>query len=224
MMRAFVVSAVVSAALLAGCGYGPNMGVGRDQVVGSGARKSERRDVAEFNRLVVEGAYRVEVTCGGRSRSLEIEADDNLLPLISTDVEGGRLRIHSGRGMTTETMPHIRIDVPDLVEVSIPGASDFRVDSLNNDAFKLNVEGASKFRAAGETGRLDITLGGAGLVDTRELRARSVNVVNDGAGLVSVHATDALDATVNGVGTVDYYGDPKTVNPKVNGFGKITRK
>ncbi|MCA1635935.1 MAG: DUF2807 domain-containing protein [Acidobacteria bacterium] len=211
------------ASLLAACGGAAKFGGAADQVVGSGARKTERRDVSEFNRIVVEGAYRVEVSCG-QSRSLDIEADDNLLPLIRTDVEGGRLRIHSERGIQTQTLPRVRINVKDLNEVSVPGASDFRVDGLHNDAFKLNVEGASKFRASGETGRLDISLNGAGLVDARELRARSAAVVNNGAGTISVHASDTLDATVNGVGMIDYYGNPPTVNPKVNGFGKISRK
>jgi len=217
------VACVLFASLLAACGLPAKFGGGADQVVGSGARKTERRDVPEFNRIVVEGAYRVEVTCG-QSRSLEIEADDNLLPLIRTDVEGGRLRLHSERGIQTQTLPHVRINVQDLNEVSMPGASDFRVDGLRNDAFKLNVEGASKFRAAGETARLDIMLNGAGLIDVRELRARNVTAVNNGAGTISVHASDTLDATVNGVGTVDYYGNPPTVNPKVNGIGKISRK
>ncbi len=180
--------------------------------------------MADFKSLVVEGAYRVEVKCGGDARALEIEADDNLLPFIKTDVEGGRLRIHSDRGMKTETMPRVRINVADLSEVSIPGASDFSLDGLDNEAFKLNVEGASKFRAAGETGKFDITLNGAGLVNARELHAANVTAVNNGAGTITVHASDSLDATVNGVGIVDYYGDPKTVNPKVNGIGKITKK
>lgn len=214
---------VLFASVLAACGVPAKFGGAADQVVGSGARKTERRDVAEFDRLIVEGAYKVEVSCG-QSRGLEIEADDNLLPLIKTDVEGGRLRIHSERGMTTQTLPRVRITVQDLKEVSVPGASDFRVDDMHNDAFKLNVEGASKFRASGETARLDIMLNGAGLVDARELLAGSASVVNNGAGTISVHASDTLDATVNGVGTIDYYGNPPTVNPKVNGFGKITKK
>lgn len=218
-----IVTCVVLAAALAGCSVSTRFG-GGEQVVGSGARKTERRDVAEFSRLVVEGAYRVEVTCGG-PRSVEIEADDNLLALIKTDVDGGRLRIHSdNRGMKTETMPRVRIGVENLSEVSIPGASDFSLEGLDNDAFKLNVEGASKFRAAGDTSKLDISLNGAGLVDARELRAERVNVVTNGAGTVTVRASDSLDATVNGVGTIDYYGDPKTVNPKVNGIGRITKK
>lgn len=224
MRRALFIGCVTLASALAGCNVSTKFG-GGDQVVGSGARKTERREVGDFNRLVVEGAYKVEVTCGGQSRSLEIEADDNLLPLIKTDVDGGRLRVHSeSRGMRTENMPRVRINVPDLGEVSIPGASDFSLEGLDNDAFKLNVEGASKFRASGETGRLDVTLNGAGLVDARQLNAASATVVNNGAGTITVRASDSLDATVNGVGTIDYYGDPKAVSPKVNGIGKITKK
>jgi hypothetical protein len=222
-MKRVVTACVLLAALLAGCKYAPGGG-GGDEVVGSGVMKTDRRGVPEFDRLLVEGAFRVEVSCGGQSRGIEIEADDNLLPIIRTEVEGGRLRVRGERGMKTETLPRVRISVPNLSEVSLPGASVFRLDGLSNEALKVSVEGASKFNASGETARLDIVLNGAGLVEARELRARSAGVVTNGAGTVTVHVTDALDATVNGVGTIDYYGDPKSVNPKVNGIGKITKR
>jgi hypothetical protein len=214
---------VLLASLAVGCNHSLRVGPRGDGVEGSGRRKTERRDVAEFDRITVEGAYRVEVACG-RERGLEIEADDNLLPLLLTDVEGGRLRLHNERGITTKQMPLVRVTVPDLKEVSVPGASDFSLTGVRNERLEVKVEGAAKLRASGETGALDLTLSGAGLVDARDLHAREVSVVNSGAGMTSVYATERLDATVNGVGTVDYYGDPQTVNPQVNGLGKITKK
>ena len=209
------------AALLAGCG-GVGVGVG-DRVKGSGSRKSEEREVGEFNSIEVNGAYRVEVT-NGKGGTLEVEADDNLLPLIETEVSGRRLRITNRRGLDARELPRVRLSVPDLREVSVTGACDFTVTGLAADRLKFSSDGASKLRAAGEANELEVTLNGAGAIDARELRARSARVTTNGAGAVSVYASDSLDATVNGVGTVEYYGEPKVVNPQVNGLGKVTRK
>lgn len=213
------------ASLLAACGYvnvrsGGNSG---DSVTGSGERRAERREVAGFDRLLVEGAFRVEVACGA-GPSVEIEADDNLLPLIRADVEGGRLRVHSERGMSTRSLPVLRVTVPDLREIELPGASDFTLTGVNNESLTINVPGASKLRAEGETGRLEVKLSGAGLIDAEGLRARRVKADCNGAGSISVHATETLDASVNGVGVINYSGDPATVNRTVGGLGRINQR
>lgn len=214
----------LSVALSAACGYTSiPLGRGGDQVVGSGSRKAERREVAGFDRLAVDGAFDVEVSCGS-GPSLEIEADDNLLPLIRAEVEGGRLRIRGERGMSTKAMPRVRLSVPDLKEVEAGGASDFDLAGVSNEALKISVPGATRLRASGETGRLEVTVNGAALVDATGLRARQVRAECNGAGSISVHATEALDAVVNGVGTINYSGDPPSVNRQVNGLGRVSKQ
>lgn len=219
-MKKTAVCLLIASLLLAGCNYAARIG---DQITGSGKRKTESRNVSDFSEIVVEGAYRVEVACG-QGPSVEVEADDNILPLIKTEVEQGRLRIRQERGFSVNSLPHVRITVPDVRAVSVPGAADFHLSGVKNDALKIEVAGAAKFRASGETGTLDVDLNGAAVIDARDLRARTVNAVSNGAGMTTVHATEALNATINGVGSIEYYGDPKTVNPKVVGFGKISRK
>jgi hypothetical protein len=211
---------VLLASMFVGCDFVARQS---DQVVGSGNKKTESREVPEFNEIVVNGAYKVEVTCG-QPRSVQLEADDNILPLIKTVVEGGRLLITQERGMSIKSAPVVRIGVPDLKQVSIPGASDFRLSGVRNEALKVSVEGAARVHASGETGTLDLNLNGAGLIDARELHARRATVVSNGAGLTSVYATESLDATVNGIGGIDYYGDPKAVAPQINGLGRINKK
>jgi hypothetical protein len=220
-MKLIAACLLLLVSLVVGCDYVAQRG--GDQVKGSGNRKTESRDVPEFNELVVSGAYRVEIDCG-KSRSLELEADDNILPLIKTEVAGGRLELKQERGFKVDSLPLVRINVPDLKSLSVPGAGDIRLDDVSNATLKLTIDGAGKLRASGETGTLDLTLNGAGLIDAQELRAQTATVVSNGAGHASVHASESLDATVNGVGAIDYYGNPKTVNPKVNGIGKINRK
>src|SRR5262245_4331730 len=75
---------------------------------GSGKIATEQRDLKGFKGVDVGGAFLVEITAQ-KDYSVEVEADDNLLPLIKTEVDDGVLEIESeGRLKPTEQI-RIRI-------------------------------------------------------------------------------------------------------------------
>ena len=55
------------------------------QVHGSGNRQSEKRQPASFTSIHTDGAFDVEVV-SQKPVALEIEGDDNILPLVGTEV------------------------------------------------------------------------------------------------------------------------------------------
>ncbi|HEX8405647.1 MAG TPA: DUF2807 domain-containing protein [Duganella sp.] len=56
------------------------------------------------------------------------------------------------------------------------------------------------------------------------MRAERVDVNFEGVGNVSVHATDLLNAVAKGMGSLTYYGRPKTVNKSVSGIGSVSAR
>jgi hypothetical protein len=205
---------------LYGCSYARRM---EGSVTGSGNRKTEIRQMGDFNAVEVTGAYDVKIVSGTKG-DVQIETDDNVLPLITTEVKDGRLVISSNEQFSSSKSPHISIMAANIQEVSGTGASNFDISGIRNASLKLTGKGATKFQCAGETARLTIDASGAGSVDARELHAKDAIVKTNGASSVTLFATESLDANVNGVGNVDYYGNPKTVNKKVNGMGSLNAK
>jgi hypothetical protein len=65
---------------------------------------------------------------------------------------------------------------------------------------------------------------GAGNIDTSKLIAEKAKVEISGAANVDVYASDQLDVTVSGVGSVNYSGSPKVVNKNVSGVGSVNPK
>jgi Putative auto-transporter adhesin, head GIN domain len=65
-------------------------------------------------------------------------------------------------------------------------------------------------------------MNGAGKMDLSQLEAVSALVTANGAGSIDVNSTGSLDATVNGVGTINYYGKPAKVTTAINGVGSIS--
>jgi hypothetical protein len=191
-------------------------------VHGSGVRKTEKRDLATFDAIETTGAFQVEVDCQ-KPASFEIEADDNLLPLVETEVRGGVLLIRTTKGYSSSGGIIVRINVPDLARIRTTGAGEFNISNVNNDKFEIQSTGAATVVASGQSKSLTIGSTGAGKIDAHDLRATEAELKVTGAAGVDVYATDKLDVTVSGAGRVTYTGNPK-VNKKISGAGQVIKK
>ena len=191
-------------------------------VRGSGVRKTEKRDLPAFTSIETTGAFEVEVTCQ-KPASFEIEADDNILPLIQTEVRDGVLRVTTTRNYSATGGIRLRINVPDLASVKSTGAGKFHVADVKNDNFEIDSTGAATVIASGLSKALKIRSTGAGKIDAHDLSAQKVEVTVTGAAGVEVSASDELDVSVSGAGRVTYTGNPK-VNKHVSGAGQVTKK
>jgi Putative auto-transporter adhesin, head GIN domain len=211
---------IVCLLLLAVCASGCHFGNG---VRGSGKRVTERRDVPGFLSIEVSGAYEVEIVAQ-KERSLEITGDDNILPLVTTEVKGNVLHIGSSKGYNVNRPITLKITVPELEGISTSGASKINVSGLKNSELKIGSSGASKLALSGETKKLSIDTSGASNIEAKDLRAEKVDVESSGAGFVNVYATEQLDASASGAARIDYYGDPKTVNPEVSGAASVNKR
>lgn len=192
-------------------------------VSGSGTMKLEKRDVPAFSAVNISGAFDVEIVVQ-KEQSLEIEGDDNLLPLIKTEVKNGVLSINNEKSFSTKKALRVRISVPDLDAISTSGASEFTVTNVKSDEFNIEASGAGSIEISGETKTLEVGMSGAVNLDAKDLKAQKVNITNSGASSADVYASEELRASVSGAGNVDYYGDPKTVSEDTSGAGSISKK
>jgi hypothetical protein len=178
--------------------------------------------VGSFNSISTEGAFDIDVVCQ-KPQNLEIEGDDNVLPLITTEVTNNVLHIRSLRAYSVSRPITLRISLPDLEGISASGAGKIELSGIKNEKFVIDLSGAPTIRAAGETGVLNIDANGAGKIDAHKLRARRVVVGSNGVSNVQVYAAEQLDVTVNGPSHVVYEGDA-VVNKTVNGPGSVEKK
>jgi Putative auto-transporter adhesin, head GIN domain len=192
-------------------------------VRGSGNRKAEKRELPSFKSVEAGGAFEVTIVCQ-QSQSFEIEGDDNLLPLIKTDVNGGALRIHSDEPYNASKPIVVRISVPDLEKFTSAGAGDVHISGVRNEQLVLSNTGAANIEASGETKFVDIKSSGAGNIETERLHAERAKISVSGAANVDVYASQQLDVTVSGIGSVTYSGDPPVVNQHVSGIGSVSKK
>lgn len=201
----------------AGCHHRINSGV-----VGSGKRVREKREVASFTSISTQGVLEVQIVAQ-QPLSLQIEGDDNILPLITTEVSNNVLYLKSMQNYSTGEPISLKIAVPNLEGINISGAGSFDISGLKNDRFEIDASGAPGIKVAGNTKVLDIDTTGAAKIDTHKLHASRAVVDSKGVSKVDLDVTEQLDVTISGPSHVTYQGDP-IVNKKINGPGKLDRK
>lgn len=191
-------------------------------IAGSGTRQTQKRDVASFNSISTEGAFDIEVVCQ-KPLSLKIEGDDNILPLITTEVSNNVLHVRNLRNYSVQDPITLKISVPNLEGLSVSGAGKIVVSDVKNEKFEIDASGAPTIRVSGDTKVIDIDTSGAGKIDTHKLRAAQAVVESKGVSRVEVYAADQLDVTVSGPSHVIYEGDP-VVKQTVHGPGSVKKK
>src|SRR5437667_4300348 len=139
-------------------------------IAGSGVRKTEKRDLKSFNAIDTTGAYEIDATCQ-RPASFEIEADDNILPLIKTEVRDGILFVSNDQEYHSSKPVSLRITLPDLNSVSTHGAGQIKIAAANSSDLRIESTGATSVEAAGTAKSVTISSSCAGKIDTSNLRA-----------------------------------------------------
>lgn len=189
-------------------------------VKGSGVQASETRTVSGFQAIEADTAANIDVKVGG-SYSLSIEGDDNLLKLITTKVEGDKLKIKSEKSFNPTKRIAIHITTPKLNDFSLDGAGNVSLKGLDSGRLHLSLDGAGNIDAQGKVSDLRVQLDGAGNARMFDLRAENVDATLSGAGNLDLYASKSLKARVDGVGNIHYKGNPATKSTHVDGVGSI---
>lgn len=192
-------------------------------VSGSGNMASEKRNLTDFNAIEVGGVVQVEASAG-KDFSVEVEADDNLLPLVKTEVSGGVLHLRTEKGISTKNPIRIRITAPDIENLEVSGASKVSLDNVSNENLQIDASGASKVTVAGETANLTIDVSGASKIEAENLQTENALIDASGASCVKVFAANELKADASGASNIVYTGNPKNLIKNTSGASSVRQK
>jgi hypothetical protein len=190
-------------------------------VKGSGVVKTETRELPKFSAVDFGGAIEMEIVAQ-KDQTVVIEADDNILPLITTEVKGDTLYISNQQRINWHSKVKVRISVQDLNALNVSGASKANAINIKSDNFKLDVSGASKINLAGETNNLSIEASGASRIDANDLKAVKATAEASGASKIYVNATESVEADASGASGISYSGNPKNVKKNASGASSVS--
>jgi len=161
----------------------------------------------------------------GTEEGLTVKADEKLLPLITSTLNDGTLTLKMDGSFKVNIDKGTAIDldlkVKHLDMLNLKGAGSVKILTLDVPKLTVNLSGAGSVNIAGKATEQDITLTGAGGYDSANTESQKVTVTVTGVGSAKVRVKSVLDAAISGIGSIEYIGNPTTLNKNVSGLGHV---
>ena len=201
--------------------------------------------VESFNKIKLEGSAQWVIVPSNMEKVVIESKTNDVFDYVDVVNEGNVVVIS-----TTEKAKNItklfqsvtiKVYAKDINSIALSGVGSVRMEeNLNSDEFKAILKGTgdmnlnvstSKFEGyVHGTGSLDITgssksaivrVEGVGSYNGYDFETIDCNVTVSGVGDAKVNASSKLTATINGVGSIRYMGDPVKKEFQSNGLGSI---
>jgi hypothetical protein len=221
-MRTKLTLATMISLTLAGCVVVLNDS--SDYVKGNGTTVTETRDIASATGLRIENRHRVdmdvEVKVGG-APSLVIEGDNNLVPLVHTEVRGETLRVWTEERLDSRKPIHVRYTVQRLDNLESSGSVRTEVQGLAGGPLTVSHTGSGYLELRGRVEQLDLRHAGSGQLYADGLESKSAVVEMVGSGRVNIGSVrgNALRVTSSGSGSFYARGIVHALEVQVQGSG-----
>lgn len=182
-----------------------------------------RRDEIEFlitadviKELSISGAGSFEMD---RLRADELRIDiSGAGSVFCRELDAARVRMHvSGSGKLASDQFHV-----DETRISSSGAAKVSLQDVVATSFHTELSGSGRVEASGTAHDVELRISGAGSLCLEELRAARCKARISGTGKIRVHATESLETSVSGVGSVYYRGNPQ-LSGRTSGSGHVHR-
>jgi Putative auto-transporter adhesin, head GIN domain len=207
------VSLIAAAAALVACSV----------TTGSGNVVSESRNVSGFTKIDLTGAGEVTIDQNG-TEALTIEADDNLMPKVTSEVVEGTLRLGERSNLISLTKPvKYRVSVKDLTGLMISGSGTVTAAKITSSRLAVDINGSGRVTAGGTVENQDLMISGSGDYQAKDLQTKITTVKISGSGDAAVSVSDSLDIQMSGSGKLTYYGNPPQVTQQISGSGRVSK-
>jgi hypothetical protein len=245
-MTKFVVlfSKVIAATLLAlsisSCNHNFNFG---KSITGSGKVVTDKRNVAEFDKVTVSQGLECEVIYSDKSE-VTVEADDNLINGIHTTVQNGTLKISSEYSNYINVVSkRIIVYMPKIVSLECTSGAtlksgntllgnDITLKSSSGSAIEAEVESdkvtlesssGSEQKIIGKALKVYSASSSGSHIDANELLANEVFAQSTSGSSTSVHAAILLDGKASSGSSISYTNSPKEVRKEESSGGSVSK-
>lgn len=172
---------------------------------GNNSMTTVERDLTEFDKVANDGSFEV-IIINDENHYVQIQAESNLIPHISTLVYNGALIIDSKENLLNRQPMTIEVHISQLRAIELNGSGSIHTDSFINQEFSA-------------------VLDGSGNIFTQISGANDSYFKVSGSGNMDVQLeTDVLTAIVDGSGDLKISGEGKSSSMKVQGSGNIRAK
>lgn len=208
---------IAASMLLAGCSLLQQAGL---VVVGEGQLKTETRQVVNFTSVELNGGVRFTITVGPPT-SVTVVAQENLLPITTTDVVNDKLIVGTTRGYTSSVGIVVTIATPVLASVSVNGGVAGDVNNIATPDLAVDANGGANLTLHGTCTTLTLDVNGGATVDGSGLAAVDAVVDLNGGAQATITVSGRVTGGANAGATLNIQGNPVSVNVSTNGGASV---
>lgn len=183
------------------------------------------RAAGPFTAINVQGPISVTVDAGAGQQSVLVRGSDRFVDNVVSEVVDGELHLRM-RDKSFKTISGedrlVVVKMGQLRAFRVEGAGEIKLNNVRGERLDVNYRGAGRMVVNGKVDTFRMRAEGVGEVDTKALIARDADVRFQGVGDVKVYASDRLDVAVQGMGSLSYFGKPRSVNKSVSGLGSVS--
>jgi len=176
-----------------------NAACGMLSTMGDGVLSTVTRSESPFQSVVLAGTGTVTLAYS-TNQSVSINAEDNLIPLITTSVDNGALTISENNIWATKPI-HYTVAVASLSAVTLAGSGNIVFqNTFTNGDISVNLTGSGGVTANVQATSFEILLSGSGNV-TANGAAASEKLTITGSGSANLSGISATNGTVSIMGS-----------------------
>lgn len=209
------------------CGMDINIGNFGTGVKGNGEVVTETRKITDdFTEVSASEGLQVYVTQASNFK-IEVEADDNVIDLIGTDIKNGKLRIHAIENIGRATKK-IYVSLPevtalksssgallnaeesikaDKLEIDSSSGSILEVEVVAND-LEIDASSGANLDISGRTDNLYVDGSSGANIDAKDLQTKTCDADASSGSNVSINVSNRLVADASSGGNIAYAGEP----------------
>lgn len=213
-------------------------------IEGNGNVIRERRNIREdFNGIQVGQGIELVLTQGAETK-MRVSFDENLLPLLVTEVLDSILEVYFKENVGKRTQSSVYLTVPDLQKISASsGASVISDSGFTTSKIALNASSGAVIRMTlkstqtgitsssganviltGTTDDLTCDASSGSTVETSGLEAKQVNGTASSGAIIDVRVLDRLQAKASSGSTITYDGNPQEKSIYKSSGGTVQHK
>lgn len=196
------------------------------RIEGEGPIRTENRQVGNFTRVRINGSADLEIVQSAIPQ-LTITGYDNLLAIYESAINNGELVLgyKDGYNIKNDNIK-IRIEVADIRSVYLNGSGNIFIDHfLQGVELVSTINGAGNIRIRNSAfTKMAYHINGSGAMFGATVSAQQAEASIHGSGHIELHCTQHLKATIEGSGSIDYYGNPVTTDITIRGSGSARKK
>ncbi|MBN1767640.1 MAG: DUF2807 domain-containing protein [Prolixibacteraceae bacterium] len=208
--------------------------------VGNGHVVKEERDISGFNSISASAGLNIYLTQSDEEQ-LTVEADENLMDYIITEVRGNELKCTVDGNIYRSSKLNVYVSYSLLNSISVSSGADIETENVlrsneiiinassgadadllvESETISCQSSSGANIKLKGLCEQFNANSSSGADIKAADLSSKSAEVVASSAGDIRISVSERISANASSGGDIVFYGSPKNINIDESSGGDV---